>query len=264
MNEKIREAQTSDRRQDTPLETVRFVLSWLLVLVVIRTVLVEPFTIPSGSMIPTLQVGDYVFVTKFDYGWSRFSLPFSPDLFKGRIWGAAPHRGDVAVFRYTQNTSEDYIKRIIGLPGDHVQVTGGELYINGEKVPRRALGAYSVDDERGDAQTGMRYLETLPPSKGGVSVTHQILKQTDAGEPNNTREYIVPEGYFFAMGDNRDNSSDSRFQADNGRDLGYVPMVNLVGKARFVWFSYEARHPVWQFWQWPFEIRWSHLFAVMD
>nr|WP_025886345.1 signal peptidase I [Asaia prunellae] len=263
MTEMTPEATPSKRKEDTPLEIVRFVAIWVIILLAIRTVFVEPFNIPSASMIPTLQVGDYIVVTKFDYGWSRFSMPFSPHLFEGRIWGATPHRGDVAVFRYTQNNSIDYIKRIIGLPGDHIQMRAGELYLNGSLVPRQSLGAYSVMDENRLPQTGIRYLETLPGSAGAPPVTHQILKQTDEGEQNDTREYVVPEGYFFAMGDNRDNSGDSRFQRDNGVDLGYVPMVNLVGKARFVFFSYEAIHPLWQFWQWPFEIRWSHLFATM-
>lgn len=203
----------------------------------IRTLFVEPFIIPSASMFPTLRVGDYVAVTKYDYGWSRFSMPFSPPLFEGRIWNTVPHRGDVAVFRYTQNTSIDYIKRIIGLPGDHIQMRAGELYLNGRMVPRRELGRYSVQDENRLPQTGIRYLETLPGSADAPHVTHQMLKLTETGDQNNTRQYVVPDGYFFAMGDNRDNSGDSRFQRDNGQDLGYVPMVNLVGKARFVFFS---------------------------
>ena len=238
-------------------ETVRTIVYALLIAAVVRTVAFEPFNIPSGSMIPTLLVGDYLFVSKPSYGFSRFSLPFSPNLFSGRILGSLPHRGDVAVFRYTRNTSIDYIKRIVGLPGDHIQVRDGRLFLNGVEVPRTDDGDYVAVDEQRRELAGRLYTELLPGSAGHGVVRHQILRLTDEGQQNNTPEYVVPPGYFFAMGDNRDDSADSRFMDD----LGYVPIENLVGKAELIFFSYDARHPVWQFWDWPAEIRWNRLFS---
>ncbi len=237
-------------------ETIRTIVYALLIAVVVRTVAFEPFNIPSGSMIPTLLVGDYLFVAKPAYGFSRFSLPWSPDLFSGRILYSSPHRGDVAVFRYTRDTSIDYIKRIVGLPGDHVQVRDGQLYLNGVVVPRTDESDYvAIDEQRRELQ-GRLFTETLPGSGGRADVAHKILRLTDEGQQNNTPEYVVPPGYFFAMGDNRDDSADSRFMDD----LGYVPIENLVGKAEVIFFSFDARHPLWQVWEWPAEIRWNRLF----
>nr|WP_245825189.1 signal peptidase I [Neoasaia chiangmaiensis] len=241
----------------------RFIIVWLIIIVGVRSFIVEPFNIPSGSMIPTLQVGDYVAVTKYSYGYSRFSLPFGLNLFPGRVFGSTPHRGDVAVFRFTKDNSVDYIKRIVGLPGDRIQVRGGELYLNGQLVPRRSLGDYAAYDENRTRLAGTRYVETLPGSAGRGPVAHQILKLTDDGQQNDTPEYVVPAGTFFAMGDDRDDSADSRFQGDDPEDLGYVPMQNLVGKAQFVFLSLDERYPVWQIWEWPFEIRWSRLLSAV-
>src|ERR1700691_4118659 len=198
-------------------ETVKTIIYAVLIAVVVRTVAYEPFNIPSGSMIPTLLVGDYLFVSKFSYGYSRFSLPFAPDLFSGRIFGRLPTRGDVAVFKYPRDNTTDYIKRIVGLPGDRIQVKQGQLYINGDLVRRQPAGDYDTDDS-GIHMMMRRYLETLP---GGVQ--HYILKATDEGEMNNTPEYLVPPDHVFAMGDNRDNSADRRFM--NG--VGVVPVENL-------------------------------------
>ncbi len=240
-------------------ELLRTLIYAGLIAVVVRTFLFESFNIPSGSMIPTLLVGDYLFVSKYAYGYSRFSLPFSPDLFEGRVLGHVPHRGDVAVFRFTQDNSVDYIKRIVGLPGDHVQMRGGELYINGIEVPRDDLGDYVATDENDTRMQGRRYLEILPGSAGRGPVPHQILKLTNEGQYNNTPDYVVPAGYFFAMGDNRDNSADSRFMGTESDDLGYVPMQNLVGHAEFIFFSVDGRYPLWEFWEWPMEIRWGRI-----
>jgi len=242
------------------LEMVRTLVYAALIAVFVRTFLFESFNIPSGSMIPTLLVGDYLFVSKFTYGYSRFSFPFSPDLFSGRIGGHPPHRGDVAVFRFTQDNSIDYIKRIVGLPGDHVQMRGGELYVNGALVPRTDLGPYVATDENGTRMEGERYQERLPGSGGRPPVAHQILKLTSDGQYNNTPDYVVPQGYFFAMGDNRDDSADSRFMGTEPDDLGFVPMQNLVGHAKFIFFSIDARYPAWEFWEWPVEIRWGRIF----
>ena len=240
-------------------DMIRTLLYAGLIAIFVRTFLFESFNIPSGSMIPTLLVGDYLFVAKYEYGYSRFSLPFSPDLFEGRIMNQVPHRGDVAVFRFTQDTSIDYIKRIVGLPGDHIQMRGGELYLNGKLVPRTDEGDAVASDENGTRMEGRRYQEFLPGSAGRGPVAHQILKLTSDGQYNNTPDYVVPAGYFFAMGDNRDDSADSRFMGTEPEDLGFVPMQNLVGHAKFIFFSIDERHPLWQVWEWPVEIRWNRI-----
>lgn len=234
----------------TLLENIKTVIYAALIAIAIRTFAFEPFNIPSGSMIPTLLVGDYLFVSKYSYGYSRFSFPFSPPLFSGRIFGRLPHRGDVVVFKLPKDNSTDYIKRIVGLPGDHIQMKGGELYINGVEVPRKPDGTYTVRED-GTEMVLRRYLETLP---GGV--THPILKASDDGPLDNTQEYVVPDGYVFAMGDNRDNSLDSRVMSA----VGFIPVENLVGRAQFIFFSIDSFAPWWEFWEWPFEIRWSRLF----
>lgn len=237
------------------VENIKTIVYAGLIALAVRTVAYEPFNIPSGSMIPTLQVGDYLFVAKYAYGYSHFSLPFSPDIFSGRIFGSLPSRGDVIVFRYPRDTSIDYIKRVIGLPGDTVQVTGGQLYVDGKEVPRKSLGDYTTHDE-GFPIVQREYLETLPPSGHGGPVAHDILKSTDQGEANNTQAFKVPPNSLFVMGDNRDNSADSRF-------WGFVPMENVIGKAEIIFFSYNADYPWWQFWEWPVEVRWSRLFMTI-
>ncbi len=238
------------------LETVKTLVYAGLIAFGIRTVAFEPFNIPSGSMIPTLLIGDFVFVSKYSYGYSHFSMPFSPDLFSGRIFGSYPKRGDVVVFRYTRDTSQDWIKRVIGLPGDHIQVKQGQLYINGTEVPRKPLGDYETSDGGGVHILAQEYQETLPNG-----VKHDILKFSDEKNPNlevdanNTDEYVVPPGHLFMMGDNRDNSEDSRFM----NALGFVPLENVIGRAQFIFFSFDAEHPWWEFWMWPVEVRWSRL-----
>jgi signal peptidase I len=241
----------SSKKSGGLFDTIKTVIYAVLIAGVIRTLAFEPFNIPSGSMIPTLLIGDYLFVAKYAYGYSHFSLPFSPDIFSGRILGSVPRRGDVVVFKLPRDTSVDYIKRVIGLPGDTVQVKDGLLYINGQQVPRQEAGDYTVEDEF-PAEVDKQYLESLP---GGPA--HDIIKRFSTGvidglDPNNTEVYTVPPGMLFMMGDNRDNSMDSRFQ----NDVGFVPMENLVGKAEFIFFSIGGTAPAWEFWLWPVEIRW--------
>lgn len=237
------------------LDNVKTIVYAVLIAVAIRTFLFEPFNIPSGSMIPTLLVGDYLFVEKYSYGYSHYSLPFGPDWFSGRIFGSLPRRGDVVVFKYPRDTSVDYIKRVIGLPGDTVQVRAGELYLNGKEVPRTSKGQYLVDDE-GIQMAARAFQEDLPEPGGGV-LHHEILKTTDLGQANNTPVYTVPANSLFVMGDNRDNSADSRF-------WGFVPMENLVGRAEILFFSIDARYPWWDFWMWPVEVRWARIGHIID
>ncbi len=233
------------------IDNVKTIVYAGLIAVGIRTIAFEPFNIPSGSMIPTLLIGDYLFVSKFSYGYSRYSLPFAPDLFSGRILGRLPDRGDVAVFKWPRDNQTDYIKRIVGLPGDRIQMKSGQLYINGTLVPRQAEGDYTAD-EQGSRTVARLYVETLPNGR-----QHELLKMYEEGGLNTTPEFKVPENHVFAMGDNRDNSSDSRVMDSSG--VGFVPVENLVGKAEFIFFSIDARAPWWEVWEWPFEIRWNRL-----
>ena len=234
-------------------ESIKTVVYAVLIAVVFRTLFFEPFNIPSGSMVPTLLIGDYVLVSKFSYGYSHFSLPFSPDLFSGRIFYTQPKRGDVAVFRLPRDPSVDYIKRIIGLPGDTVQMKGGQLFINGKEVKRVGDGHYLYHGE-GPPVEAKRYLETLPNG-----VTHSILKFGNNEPLDNTPAYKVPKGDFFVMGDNRDDSEDSRVMSA----VGFIPKANLVGRADIVFFSVRPLYPWWEFWYWPVEVRWGRLFTVI-
>jgi signal peptidase I len=244
-------------------ETVKVVIQALVIALVVRTFLFQPFNIPSGSLIPTLLVGDYLFVSKYSYGYSKHSLPFSPDLFSGRILGTAPKRGDIAVFKLPRDGSTDYIKRVIGLPGDKIQMLEGRLYINGQIVPREQIGSYPYYDAFGkDVQVPL-YKETLP---GGV--THEIIERDgDNSYWDNTSVYEVPPNDYFMRGDNRDNSLDSRVAPEQG-GVGPVPFENFVGRAEVIFFSIkttggshgEETEPAWQFWRWPWTVRWDRIF----
>ncbi|MBY4607668.1 signal peptidase I [Rhizobium sp. 9T] len=234
-------------------ENIKVIIQALILAMVIRTVLFQPFTIPSGSMMPTLLVGDYIFVNKFAYGYSKYSLPFSPDVFSGRLFGSDPKRGDIVVFRFPPNPDIDYIKRCIGLPGDRIQVTDGVLYVNGKPVPKVADGSFTSDYKLDPGEDVPVFRETLDNGK-----TFDTLDQSPVSRGDNTREFIVPEGHYFMMGDNRDNSLDSRF------DVGFVPAENLVGRASVIFFSLGNDTSFREIWKWPTNMRWDRLFKVVE
>jgi signal peptidase I len=235
-------------------DTFKTVIYAVLFALVLRTFAYEPFNIPSGSMIPTLLKGDYLFVSKFSYGYSHYSLPFSMKLFSGRVFEGAPERGDVAVFRLPIDDSTDYIKRIIGLPGDRIQVIGGVLYINGEAVRRERINDFVETDFLGRTRETPQYRETL---SSGVS--YRVLDRQPNGSLDNTPVYAVPEGHYFAMGDNRDNSVDSRVSAER-MGVGFIPAVNLIGRAERLFFSSDGTAHIWEVWKWPSAIRFNRLF----
>lgn len=230
------------------LETLRTIVIAVLIAVGVRTFAYEPFNIPSSSMEPTLLVGDYLFVSKLSYGYSRHSLPFGLPLFSGRILFSEPKIGDVAVFAYPGDNKTDYIKRIVGLPGDKIEVRDGILYINDVAAKRELLTASEVADIGYDNPMGFLYYETLPNGR-----RHLIREISDQRALDNWGPEVVPEGHFFAMGDNRDNSLDSR------ADVGYVPFENLVGRAEVLFFSHDGSSPWWEFWTWPSTIRFNRI-----
>src|ERR1700746_2381778 len=226
------------------VDTIKTIVYAILIALVVRMVAYEPFNIPSGSMVPTLLIGDYLFVSKFSYGYSRYSLPLGLPLFSGRILFHSPERGDVAVFKLPTDNSTDYIKRVIGLPGDHIQMKNGILYINDQPCPRKRIDDYLYREGSGAVIPLAQYIETLPNGR-----KHLIIKMGDNGPLDNTQIYNVPPGEYFMMGDNRDNSQDSRVLSA----VGYVPAENLVGRGAFLFFSIDGAG--WKFWQWPFATR---------
>ena len=245
-------AKIKEKREGGILETVKVIVQALLIALVVRTVLFQPFNIPSGSLVPTLLIGDYLFVSKYSYGYSRYSIPFGPPVMHGRIWASEPKRGDIAVFKLPKDNSTDYIKRVIGLPGDHIQVTNGILQINGQPVKRERIEDYETQDAWGRAIKVPQYRETLPEG-----VVHNIIeREGDRGVWDNTDVYTVPPGHMFMMGDNRDNSTDSR----DLTSVGYVPFENFVGRAEIIFFSIDEGASAWAIWEWPWTVRWSRMF----
>jgi signal peptidase I len=234
------------------IETVKTVVYALLIALVIRTFLFQPFNIPSASMEGTLLIGDYLFVEKFSYGYSRYSFPFGLGPFSGRIFGSAPTRGDVVVFKYPRDTSTDFIKRVIGLPGDRIQMINDRLYINDKVVPRVRVADYTETVD-GITYHVPQYMETLPNGK-----SYLTLDRYSDGPADNTDVFTVPAGHYFMMGDNRDNSDDSR------GSVGYVPAENLVGKAELRFFSTDGSAHIWEFWKWPWAVRYERLFTLID
>ena len=240
-------------KDESFMDTVKTVIYAVVIAILIRTFLFEPFKIPSGSMYPTLYVGDYLFVSKYTYGYSKHSMPFSLPLFEGRIWEDMPQRGDVVVFKFPQDNKTDFIKRIIGLPGDKVKMSKGRLYINGKPVEREETEDFVIRDAQGNAERYRQYTEILPEG-----FEHKIIEVSDSENVDDTPEITVPQGSFFVMGDNRDRSDDSRV------NVGFVPFENLVGKARFLFFSHNDEGAWYKPWSWPKKIRWERLFNKIN
>ncbi|WP_136658645.1 signal peptidase I [Nitratireductor sp. XY-223] len=248
MSEKV------EKKESTFGETLKVIVQALLLALVIRSFLFQPFSIPSGSMMPTLLVGDYLFVSKYAYGYSRYSFPFSPNLFSGRIWAGEPKRGDIAVFRLPSDPKVDYIKRVVGLPGDRIQMINSVLHINGDPVKRERIGTFSADGNyENKVNNAPVYRETLPNG-----VTYETLDAIPNSTTDNTRVFQVPEGHYFMMGDNRDNSADSRLS------VGYVPFENLVGRAEMIFFSIGDNTSPLEIWKWPSELRFGRLFEMTE
>jgi signal peptidase I len=249
-------ADTTTNSKSGLIDTIRVIVHALLLALIFRVFFYQSFQIPSGSMKPTLLIGDHLFVSKLSYGYSKYSFPRSPDIFSGRILSAAPKRGDVVVFRPPQNNTEDYIKRLIGLPGDRIQVTAGVLHINGEPVKRTRVEDFVEKDTKGRERHIERFEETLPNG-----VIYQTLNLSEKSPGDYTPVFVVPEGHYFMMGDNRDDSKDSRFQGHNG--VGYVPYENLVGRADVIYYSVEEGANWKEPWRWALDSRWSRVLNII-
>lgn len=208
-------------------ETFRSLLWAIIVALIVRTLVFEPFSIPSSSMYPGLKVGDYLITTKYTYGYSRHSLPFSPPVFSGRVWGSTPNRGDVVIFKGARDPQQFYIKRVIGLPGDIVQLKQGVVHVNHKALKRNQAEHIEMHIDGGYRAFDL-YLEEAQNNK-----QYQVIQEMNTDVtvfPNSTYEYLVPPGYLFLLGDNRNNSADSRFE----QHMGMIPLENVVSKVRFI------------------------------
>jgi len=242
------------KKKNELLDTIIVIVEALVIALVFRTFLYQPFSIPTASMQQTLMIGDYFVANKWAWGFGKYSFPVGLP-FNGRfLTFGEPQRGDVAVFR-NEIVDQDYIKRIIGLPGDRIQMRQGRLYINGTMVEREEIGTAQDTDSYMDTVPVTVYRETLPNG-----VTHVIQEISDNEGLDNTAEYVVPAGHYFMMGDNRDRSADSRVLSQ----VGYVPLDNLIGKAEARFFSIKDNRPPWALWEWPANVRWDRMFQLVN
>ncbi len=233
-------------------ETIRTLLYAVGIALVIRTLAFEPFSVPSESMLPTLLVGDYFFISKWPYGYSRYSLPFGPPVMSGRIFGQEPERGDVIVFQRGGTDPADYVKRLVGLPGDRIQVRDGALWVNDDQVRRDAVEPTTLTPDQRQVSRGTTvFRETM--SNG---TTYLTLDRGDLVQ-DHTAVYIVPAGRYMMMGDNRDNSHDSRFP-----DFGMIPFEGLEGRAGVIFFSVDGSAHLWEIWKWPTSIRLGRMMTL--
>jgi len=219
-----------------------------------RSIFFEPFNIPSGSMIPSLLVGDYLFVSKYSYGYSKYSFPFGVVPITDRIFEKSPKRGDIIVFRKPGDETIDYIKRLVALPNDTVQVKNGVLYINKKMVERTKSNVGVMKNNFGDEKIFTQYKETFD----GLNF-HEIIEASDQDLFDDTIEFKVPDNHFFFMGDNRDNSRDSR-----SPEVGFVPKRNLIGKAQIIFFSHNSSASIFEFWKWHKAIRFSRIGKAIE
>ena len=229
------------------------ILVAIFVALLIRSFIFEPFNIPSGSMKPNLLVGDFIFVSKWSYGYSKHSLPLSIPVIPNKIFSKIPERGDIVVFKTPENNRTDYIKRVIGLPGDKIEIKNGIIFINGSEILRKKLNDFIDTDNKTSNKRVRMYNEYF------FNKEINILDITDNGIADNTQLFNVPENHFFVMGDNRDNSQDSRFITT----VGFIPYENLVGKAQFIFFSLENARFL-QIWKWPQSIRYERIFQKIQ
>jgi len=239
---------------ETVLDNLKTLVFALLIAIIIRSLFFQPFYIPSSSMEPTLLIGDRIFVKKYSYGYSKHSFPFSPPLFSGRLFTKKPKYGDLVVFKTPADNRTDYIKRLIGLPGDTVQFKNGKLFLNSKEILRTEISNdYTIRCGSRSPEIDA-YKETLPNGKEYVAVYNRV------GTMQNTDEYKVPMGYFFFLGDNRDCSKDSRYLSS----VGYVSSENLVGTAKIIFFSNDTLSgSVLKFWNWDKSFRFKRFFEIL-
>ena len=231
---------------------IKSILIAIFIALLIRSFIFEPFNIPSGSMKPNLLVGDFIFVSKYSYGYSKHSLPFSLPIIPNKIFLKYPKRGDVVVFKTPENNRTDYIKRVIGLPGDKIRIVNGQIEINNSLIERQKIEDFIDNDKNTIYKRVRKYKEFF------FNNELEVLDLTDNGMVDNTNLYNVPENYFFVMGDNRDNSQDSRFTT-----VGFIPIENLIGKAQFIFFSLENSRFL-EIWKWPTAIRYNRIFKKIE